>query len=170
MIVGRIAAAGLAAAIVAGASAATAESGGEFEVAIGAEAFRFPLQPGQSDWSGRPGWISVSLRARPADEAAWARFRSLALGFEYAGGAVSLQELTLLRVSGEGELQRLYAEAEAGGLEVTVDRAEIDGDVLTLEGRFSAETGPSEDRGRTIDLADPLPVAGSFAATVPRLD
>jgi len=166
MFAGTIAAAGLAAALAVAATAAAAEEGGEFEVVIGAETFRFPLEAGQSDWSGSPDWMSVSLRAKPADEADWARFRTLALGFEYARGVVSLPELTLSRVLGDGSLQRLHAGAEAGDLEVTVDRADVRGDLLTLEGRFSAETGPSRDYGRTIDLSDPAPVAGSFAVTV----
>jgi hypothetical protein len=160
-----VAAAGTAAAVVAAAPAA-AEEGGVVEPVIGAEEFRFPLQASQSDWSGSADWASVSIRARPVDEAAWARFKALSLSFDYAGGAVSTPELRLLRVVGEGEMQRLYAEAEAGGLEVTVDRAEAQGDFLTVEGRFSAEMGPSEDYGRTVDLSDPIPVAGSFAVTL----
>lgn len=165
MFAGAIAAAALAAALAV-ATPAAAEEGGAFEVVIGAETFRFPLQAGQSDWSGSPTWMSVSLRARPVDEAAWARFKALTLGFEYVRGTVSSPELTLSRVLGDGSLQRLHAEAETGDLEVLVDRAEVLGELLMLEGRFSAETGPSEDYGRTIDLSDPVPVAGSFAVTV----
>ncbi len=145
--------------------AVQAAEGGAVSLEIGGETVEFPLWAGQSDWSGSEVFASVNIYARPTDEATWARFKTLALGFTVTGAGVDSPELSLSRVAADG-IEKLHAGADAGGLAVTVDTRAVAGYEMTLSGTFSGRMGPSDNFGRDIDLSDPVPVTGRFSVTL----
>lgn len=146
---------------------AMAEESGEILVTTEEETMTFALDTMQSDWSGSPNWASVSITGIPVDDDAQDRFRSFNLGFSVNNGNPDLAEATLLRII-DGEPQRLYgaADAEAGGLEITISDADADGDFFTVSGAYDGRLGPSDNFGRDIDLSQSIAVSGSFDVTL----
>ena len=147
--------------------AAVAEEGGAVTIEIDGQTYQFPLWAQQSDWSGwgapdNPSG-SVNIYARPTDEATWALFKTLSLGFSFAGTVASNPEANLVRIV-EGEQQRLFAgdDADEGGLSVSLTDIRVDGTELTVAGSFQGQMGTSPNYGRDVDLSSPVPLHGTF--------
>lgn len=125
-----------------------------------------PLSAGHSDWTGSEGFARVSILTRPADLATWQRFQSLRLAFDLLRNGAQSPEMSLLRRTEDAGFERWYGQAARGGLRVIITKRRLDGDVLQIGGTFTGTLGQSHDFGQTIDLSVPMPVSGSFSATL----
>ncbi|KZY42882.1 hypothetical protein A3731_32435 [Roseovarius sp. HI0049] len=145
--------------------AAHAEEGGELVLDVNGETYTYTLVPGQSDWSGSESFGSASLYARPSDKSS--PLQSLMLGFNLAPGGAERGEINLRTVS-DGETIRYFAgaDAEEGGLVVTLDNSSVSGEELSVSGSFQTQLGTSDNYGRDIDLTEPMEMQGSFDVTL----
>jgi len=144
--------------------AAFAEESGAVTLEIDGTSYEFPLEASQSDWGGSVTYGSVNIYSKPTDEATWALFKRLTLGFTITNGTTDAPELGLSRMVG-GEMQKLFGSKDTGAT-VTLEDASVDGDFLTLTGSFSGTLGTSKNYGSDIDLSDPVPVTGNFSVTL----
>jgi hypothetical protein len=150
---------------------ALAEEGGEALLTIGGVEQVFRLSP-SSDFSGSPQYPSVSMSLAAPRENNATDVASISLGFEFSTTSedVSSAEARLFRRAGE-KTETLYChdEAERGGLTVTIEEQAIEGNFMSVKGRFSGNFGASENYGRDVDLSSPVPVSGEFTVTLERL-
>jgi hypothetical protein len=144
--------------------AAFAEEGGVLTLEIEGAVYEFPLNAGQSDWGGTQAYGSVNIYSRPTDEATWALFKQLTLGFTLQQTVADAPEISLNRMVGD-EMEKLFGNAEAGA-EVTLDEVITDGDFLTISGSFKGDLGTSRNYGGDIDLSEPVPISGTFVVTL----
>jgi hypothetical protein len=159
------------AAIVLATSGAMAEEGGEALLTIGDVEQKFTLSP-TSDFSGSPQFPSATITLAIPHEGNATDIIHVSLGFDVDiySEDVSAPEARLLRRTGETTENRFcYDEAERGGLTVTLEEYSIEGDFMSLQGRFSCDFGTSENVGRDIELTDSLPISGEFRVTLERL-
>ena len=144
--------------------ASLAGEGGSVALVVDGSSYEFPLDTNQSDWSGSPSYGSVNIYTRPTDEATWALFKQLTLGFTVMNGKVDAPEISLYRVV-DGEMQKLFGNKDTGAM-VTVEEVTTQGAFLAVSGQFSSDLGTSRNYGGDIDLSAPVPVSGTFAVTL----
>lgn len=90
----------------------------------------------------------------------------IALSFEKTGESIGAVEIRLLGQSGSPDH---YGKADAGATLELLSASE-DGGFLSLSGKVSAQVGPSDDRGRTIDLSAVRKLELSFSGVIGSLD
>lgn len=143
------------------AATAQAEERGRLTLTIDGESYDYELWAAQSDWSGSESFGSVSIFAQPVDRDM--ELGSIMLGFSLASGNAERGEINLRTVR-DGETIRYFAgaDAEEGGLTVTLDGASVSGEELSVTGRFQTQAGTSDNYGRDIDLSDSMQMEGTF--------
>ena len=90
----------------------------------------------------------------------------IALSFEKTGESIGAVEIRLLGQSGSPDH---YGKADAGATLELLSASE-DGGFLSLSGKVSAQVGPSDDRGRTIDLSAARKLELTFSGVIGSLD
>ena len=140
---------------------AQAQEGGSVVIEYEGQSYEFPLQAGQSDWGGSTAYGSVNIYARPTDDATWALFKTLTLGFSFMGDTVDGAEISLTRLIEGDILQNVFGDEDTG-LVVGLEEATVDGAFLSVSGQFSSGMGTSQNYGGTIDMANPMAISGSF--------
>ena len=144
-------------AIVIALSAAPAlaqEPGGTFTGTLDGSPITCQFWPDQSDFTSLGATRSVNIWTSrcEGDEG------QLTLGFEQVGEATASVEI---RLQGAGDSGDLYGDTDTGAT-VAITSASEEGGLLALSGMVSARLGPSDDRGRTIDMSAPKALEGSF--------
>jgi len=121
------------------------------------------FRPSQSDFVRTGNTLTISIMTNPCE--GFEDRRWIALSFEQTGESIGSVEIDL---SGLNDVPKLYGKTDTGA---TVDllSASEEGDFLTLSGEVSAQIGPSEDRGGTIDLSAPQALDGSLSGVIGRL-
>ncbi|PWJ20458.1 hypothetical protein [Jannaschia seohaensis] len=150
---------------------ALAQSTGELLLQMNGEEIAVPLWGSQSDWSGSDTYPSINIYAR-AFNADGEDPLVVTLGFDAGNWIPDLEEMRVTRYEDGAAVQKLFGghDAEDGGVAVTLDSHEMEGELLTLTGRVSGALGTSENFGRDIDLAAGGPVEGSFRVTLQKLE
>ena len=148
------------------ASEVMAEEDGQITLLLADERLELPLSAGHSDWTGSGSFAKVSILTRPDNVETWERFQSLRLAFDLLRTRAQMPEISLLRRAGDAGFERWYGRTDSGGLRITVHDRALDGDLLSVSGRFEGMLGRSLDFGQTIDLSDPIPVSGTFEVTL----
>lgn len=137
------------------------EPGGAFTGTLDGNPISCQFWPDQSDFTGFGATRSVSIWISRCEGGEG----QLALGFEQAGEAADSVEI---RLQGAGDSGDLYGDTDTGAT-VTITSASEEGGLLALSGRVAAQLGPSDDRGRTIDLSAPKALEGSFDGVIKAL-
>ena len=90
----------------------------------------------------------------------------IALSFEKTGESIGAVEIRLFGQSGSPDH---YGKAGTGATLELLSASE-DGGFLSLSGKVSAQVGPSDDRGRTIDLSAARKLELTFSGVIGSLD
>jgi hypothetical protein len=148
-----------------------AQSSGELALTIAGEEQIVPLWGQQSDWSGGESWPSINLYARAFNDDGEDPL-VVTLSFEAPGWNPGMAEMRLSRYEDGEVVLRLFAgeDEEDGLLSVALDGHAVDGSLLALTGRVEGTLGTSDTQGREIDLFEGVPVEGTFAVTLEKLD
>ncbi len=86
----------------------------------------------------------------------------ITLSFEKTGESIDAVEI---RLFGQTDSPDLYGKTDAGAVLELLSASE-DGGFLSLSGNVSAQVGPSDDRGRTIDLSAARELEMSFSGVI----
>ena len=122
----------------------------------------------RSDWSGVPGFQSVTHYGNARPDALSEPRDALVLSFNLVGDAgapsASGVEIRLL-VTG---FSTAWMARSGEGARVSISDVEIEGDAMLVRGTFSARLGFSDSFGTRIDYARGRHVEGRFEATLDR--
>jgi hypothetical protein len=121
------------------------------------------IWPMQSDFGRFGNTLTVSMMTGPC-ECDGGRGQ-ITLGFEQSGASTGSLEIRFL---GQGDSADLYGGTDTGATLELLSASE-EGDFLSLSGKVTAQVGPSDDRGRTIDLSASQELEVSFSGVIERL-
>ena len=136
------------------------EPGGVFTGTLNGNPVTCQIWPMQSDSGSFGNTFTVSIMTNPCegDEG----LGQIDLSFEQTGASIGSVEICL---RGEGDSPDLYGGIDTGATLELLSASE-DGGFLSLSGKVSAQVGPSDDRGRTIDLSAARELEISFAGVI----
>lgn len=136
------------------------EPGGVVSGTLSGKTVTCQIWPMQSDFGRFGSTLTVSIVTSPCegDEG----LGQIALGFEQTGGSTDSLEI---RILGEGDSPDLYGGTDTGATLELLSASE-DGGFLALTGKVTAQIGPSDDRGRTIDLSASQELEVSFSGVI----
>lgn len=150
--------------LLAACTADAADPGGLIKGTIGDRDISIELDASQSDWYGDGNSGGVSMMSRPiAPKEGLGR---ISIGFEgsdFRAGRFSNFEVDLGVVGAPGVS---YGATVDEGLEVTLDRIEVQGDVLQLEGRVRGTLVRQEPSRGTREPGDTREIELNFAIQI----
>jgi hypothetical protein len=139
------------------------EPGGVFTGTLNGTPITCQFWPMQSDFVSFGDSLTVSIMTNRCEGDEYPS--QIALSFEKTGEAINIVEI---RLFGQTDSPDLYGGTDTGATVQLVSASE-DGDFLTLSGEVTAQVGPSEDRGGTIDLSAPQALEVNFSGLIGRL-
>jgi hypothetical protein len=139
------------------------EAGGVFTGTLNGTPITCPLWPMQSDFlrSGNTLFLNIMTNRCEGIEGEG----QISLSFEQTSESIGAVEI---RLFGQTDGPNLYGKTDTGAM-VELLSASEEGDFLTLSGAVSAQIGPSEDRGSTIDMSAPQALEVNFSGVIGRL-
>lgn len=122
------------------------------------------IWPMQSDYGSFGDTLTVSIMTNRCEGGEFQG--QIALSFERTGETIGAVEI---RLFGQADSPDHYGNTDTGAT-LELLSASDEGGLLSLSGTVSAQVGPSDDRGRTIDLSAAQDLEISFSGVIESLD
>jgi hypothetical protein len=140
------------------------EPGGGFTGTLNGNPVTCQIWPMQSDFSSFGNTLTISIMTNRCEGTEY--LGQIALSFEKTGESIDAVEI---RLFGHVDSPDRYGNTDTGATLVLLSVSE-DGEFLSLSGTVSAQVGPSDDRGRTIDLSAAQELEISVSGVIEGLD
>jgi hypothetical protein len=139
------------------------EPGGVFTGTLNGKPVTCQIWPMQSDFGSFGITLTVSIVTNPCEGEDG--LGQIALSFEQTDASTDSLEI---RLFGQTDSPDLYGGTDTGATLELLSASE-DGGLLSLSGKVSAQVGPSDDRGRNIDLSAAQNLEMSFSGVIEAL-
>lgn len=136
------------------------ESGGVVSGTLNGKTVTCQIWPMQSDFGRFGDTFTVSIMTGPCDGDEGRG--QITLGFEQTSGSKDSLEI---RIPGQGDSPDLYGGTDTGATLELLSASE-EGGFLSLSGKVTTQVGPSDDRGRTIDLPASRELEVNFSGVI----
>lgn len=140
------------------------EPGGVFTGTLNGNTVTCQIWPMQSDFGSFGTTLFVSIMTNRCEGDVGQG--QISLSFQKTGESIDAVEV---RVFGQTDSPDHYGKTDTGAAVELLSTSD-DGGLLSLSGNVSALVGPSDDRGRTIDLSAARQLELSFSGVIEGLD